>query len=139
MRKVTQIDGDSFFPLQKARLARIKMAKATSGAAFVSRKKAAEARLHAQDENNGDSSPDEDIFELQHHHLLRCLERTTDREFVEMEIAHGFGGRPGSALSHRRSSLASIVSGGEITCCGRKCRLLARRRLQRTFYNSAPD
>ncbi|KAJ6215369.1 hypothetical protein RDWZM_009869, partial [Blomia tropicalis] len=30
----------------------------------------------------------EDIFELQHHHLLQCLERTTDREFVELEAAY---------------------------------------------------
>src|SRR5438132_686643 len=65
--------------MQKARLARISIAKATSGAAFVSKKKAAEARLAAQEAG---LEPDEsykegDIFELQHHHLLRCLERTT--------------------------------------------------------------
>ena len=36
----------SFF--QKARLARIQIAKATSGAAFVAKKRAAEARLAAQ-------------------------------------------------------------------------------------------
>jgi hypothetical protein len=28
----------------------------------------------------------EDIFEMQHHHLLRCLEKTTDREFVEVDL-----------------------------------------------------
>ena len=33
---------------QKARLARIQIAKATSGAAFVAKKRAAEARLAAQ-------------------------------------------------------------------------------------------
>lgn len=65
---------------QKARLARIQIAKATSGAAFVSKKKAAEAKMAARaaglpiDENSK-----EDIFEMQHHHLLRCLEKTTVR------------------------------------------------------------
>lgn len=65
--------------LQKARLARIRIAKASSGAAFVSKKKAAEARLAAQESGIelDDTYREEDIFELQHHHLLRCLEKTT--------------------------------------------------------------
>ena len=36
------------YVVQKARLARIQIAKATSGAAFVAKKRAAEARLAAQ-------------------------------------------------------------------------------------------
>lgn len=69
-------------------MARIRIAKASSGAAFVSKKKAAEARLAAQESGIelDDSYREEDIFELQHHHLLRCLEKTTDREFVELEV-----------------------------------------------------
>ena len=64
--------------LQKARLARIQIAKATSGAAFVAKKRAAEARLAAQEAGiNLDDDINENIFELQHHHLLRCLEKTT--------------------------------------------------------------
>ena len=70
--------------LQKARLARIRLAKATSGAAFLSKKRAVESRLLAQesglgmDENGEDHwLREEDIFELQHHHLLRCLEKAT--------------------------------------------------------------
>ena len=68
-----------FLWLQKARLARIRIAKASSGAAFVSKKKAAEARLAAQESGLqlDDNYKEEDIFELQHHHLLRCLEKTT--------------------------------------------------------------
>lgn len=68
-----------FLGLQKARLARIRIAKASSGAAFVSKKKAAEARLAAQESGLqlDDNYKEEDIFELQHHHLLRCLEKTT--------------------------------------------------------------
>ena len=65
---------------QKARLARIQIAKATSGAAFVAKKRAAEARLAAK-ESGLDvlEEGSENIFELQHHHLLRCLEKTTVR------------------------------------------------------------
>ena len=57
-------------------MARVRIAKATSGAAFVSKKKACEARLAAQ-EAGEEVEPYEDIFELQHHHLLRCLEKAT--------------------------------------------------------------
>lgn len=69
----------SLYCKQKARLARIRIAKASSGAAFVSKKKAAEARLAAQESGIelDDTYREEDIFELQHHHLLRCLEKTT--------------------------------------------------------------
>ncbi|XP_074604000.1 potassium voltage-gated channel protein Shal [Brevipalpus obovatus] len=70
---------------KKARMARIRIAKATSGAAFVNKKKATEARLAALEAGQEIDEGPEDIFELQHHHLLRCLEKTTDREFVELE------------------------------------------------------
>ena len=64
--------------LQKARLARIKLAKASSGVAFANKKKASEARLAAQEAGlEIDGHKEDDIFEMQHHHLLRCLEKTT--------------------------------------------------------------
>lgn len=77
-----------YFCLQKARLARIRIAKASSGAAFVSKKKAAEARLAAQESGMDfdENYREEDIFELQHHHLLRCLEKTTVRNFNRVFI-----------------------------------------------------
>ena len=72
--------------LQKARLARIQIAKATSGAAFVSKKKAAEAKMAAKAAGMPvDDNFKEDVFELQHHHLLRCLEKTTVRERFHQE------------------------------------------------------
>lgn len=63
-------------------MARIRIAKATSGAAFLTKKRETEARLQAAAEAaenglEGQSSAGDDIFELQHHHLLQCLERTT--------------------------------------------------------------
>ncbi|KAG8231382.1 hypothetical protein J437_LFUL008930 [Ladona fulva] len=74
--------------MEKARLARIRIAKASSGAAFVSKKKAAEARLAAQasGEEPDDNYREEDIFELQHHHLLRCLEKTTVSIILRIRI-----------------------------------------------------
>lgn len=60
-------------------MARIRIAKATSGAAFVNKKKATEARLAAVESGQEVDDGPEDIFELQHHHLLRCLEKTTVR------------------------------------------------------------
>ncbi|XP_069692861.1 potassium voltage-gated channel protein Shal isoform X2 [Periplaneta americana] len=110
---------------RKARLARIRIAKASSGAAFVSKKKAAEARLAAQESGLeiDDNYHQEDIFELQHHHLLRCLEKTTDREFVEMEVPYnGQPKRPGSpsplaSPAHSAASHPGLLH----ACCGRCC------------------
>lgn len=64
---------------RKARLARIRVAKASSSAAFANKKKLAESRMLRHEHNGFDSEDfsDEDIFELQHHHLLKCLEKTT--------------------------------------------------------------
>lgn len=64
---------------RKARLARIRVAKASSSAAFANKKKLAESRMLRHEQNGFDSEDfsDEDIFELQHHHLLKCLEKTT--------------------------------------------------------------
>uniref|UniRef100_A0A1I8JED2 BTB domain-containing protein n=1 Tax=Macrostomum lignano TaxID=282301 RepID=A0A1I8JED2_9PLAT len=88
---------------KKARLARIRMAKNASGAAFISSKKRAEERQRLQeteiggaecgsirgsgagDDSGSSADRREDVFELQHHHLLTCLERTTEREFVELD------------------------------------------------------
>ena len=69
----------SRFPLQKARQARIRMAKNASGAAFLNSKKRAEEMLLAQETglDINDAYSDQDIFNMQHHHLLNCLEKTT--------------------------------------------------------------
>ena len=76
--------------MQKARLARIQIAKATSGAAFVAKKRAAEARLAAQEAGiQLDDDVNENIFELQHHHLLRCLEKTTVKS-IQISLKSNF-------------------------------------------------
>ena len=55
------------------------MAKNASGAAFLNSKKRAEEMLLAQESglNVQDAYSDQDIFNMQHHHLLNCLEMTT--------------------------------------------------------------
>jgi len=109
---------------KKARLARIQIAKATSGAAFVAKKRAAEARLAAQEAGSHiEDDVCENIFELQHHHLLRCLEKTTDREFVDMDLPfNGIGGAAGKKIhnssSYPPSPSPSELQVGCLTCCG---------------------
>ncbi|KHJ87633.1 hypothetical protein OESDEN_12588 [Oesophagostomum dentatum] len=65
--------------LQKARLARIRIVKNASGQALFNKKKAHEARMQAFEQGllSFDALRDEDIFEIQHHHLLQCLEKAT--------------------------------------------------------------
>merc|ERR1711884_744542 len=110
---------------KKARLARIQIAKATSGAAFVSKKKAAEAKMAAKAAGMPvDDNFKEDVFELQHHHLLRCLEKTTDREFVEMDLP--FNGAPKRLAAPFSSSSPPSPSPSDAktnsiftNCCGK--------------------
>ena len=55
------------------------MAKNASGAAFLNSKKRAEEMMLAQESglDMRDGFSDQDIFNMQHHHLLNCLEKTT--------------------------------------------------------------
>lgn len=106
---------------KKARLARIQIAKATSGAAFVSKKKAAEAKMAARAAGIAvDDNGKEDIFEMQHHHLLRCLEKTTDREFVEVDLPFNgapkkLGTSPVRSASPDKSKVSNVFS--SCYCC----------------------
>jgi potassium voltage-gated channel Shal-related subfamily D member 2 len=60
-------------------MARIRIVKNASGQALSTKRKAHEQRM--RDFEMGLLGPeqlkDEDIFELQHHHLLMCLEKAT--------------------------------------------------------------
>ncbi|VDK84046.1 unnamed protein product [Onchocerca ochengi] len=72
---------------KKARLARIRIVKNASGKALSSKKKAHEARMQAFEQGllSFDSLKDDDIFEIQHRHLLQCLEKATERELTERD------------------------------------------------------
>ena len=62
---------------RKARLTRIRLARNATSNAFVAAKRRNEQRL---DDPNGYTDKNlVNPFELQHHHLLRCLELTTVR------------------------------------------------------------
>lgn len=53
--------------------------KNASGQAMFSRKRAHEMRMHAFEQGliPLEDLRDEDIFEIEHHHLLQCLETAT--------------------------------------------------------------
>ncbi|CAI4231997.1 unnamed protein product [Auanema sp. JU1783] len=89
---------------KKARLARIRVVKNASGQALFNKKKAHEARMQAfeRGELSFDALRDEDIFEIQHHHLLQCLEKATEREFVESDVIFE-GGRSTPPISEASS------------------------------------
>ncbi|KJH49241.1 potassium voltage-gated channel protein Shal [Dictyocaulus viviparus] len=74
---------------KKARLARIRIVKNASRQALFNKKKAHEERMKAFEQGllSLDALRNEDIFEIQHHHLLQCLEKATEREFVESDAA----------------------------------------------------
>lgn len=73
---ITNVSFPSLF--QKARIARIRMAKNASGAAFISSKKRAEEAIRARESGlEVDDIKNQDTLEMQHHHLLSCLEKTT--------------------------------------------------------------
>lgn len=72
-----------FFVKQKARIARIRMAKNASGAAFISSKKRAEEAMRARESGlEVEDLKNQDTLEMQHHHLLSCLEKTTVRSYT---------------------------------------------------------
>uniref|UniRef100_A0A7E4V1C5 BTB domain-containing protein n=1 Tax=Panagrellus redivivus TaxID=6233 RepID=A0A7E4V1C5_PANRE len=72
---------------KKARLARIRIVKNASGQALFAKKKAHEQRMQAFEQGllSVDALKDDDIFEIQHHHLLQCLEKATEREFIDAD------------------------------------------------------
>ncbi|XP_070504919.1 potassium voltage-gated channel protein Shal-like isoform X1 [Chironomus tepperi] len=108
---------------RKARLARIRVAKASSSAAFACKKRLAETRLLKHQQGlDSDELSDEDIFEMQHHHLLKCLEKATDREFTDLDNFNGQTKRPGSPSPLTSPIHARISKLGFLqTCCGRCC------------------
>ncbi|KAI6176101.1 BTB domain-containing protein [Aphelenchoides bicaudatus] len=78
---------------KKARLARIRIVKNASGQALYSKKKAHEQRMQAFEQGllSIDALKDEDIFEIQHHHLLKCLEMATERDNTDIDLDFEYG------------------------------------------------
>ncbi|XP_056130983.1 potassium voltage-gated channel subfamily D member 3-like [Lampris incognitus] len=114
---------DTLRPQDKARLARIRISKTGSSTAFLYSKR--NGLFNETLELTG--SPDEQrlskstsLLESQHHHLLHCLEKTTNHEFVDEQCYQQsyLEGVPQNYQS-RSPSLAS-QDGVTGTCCTRR-------------------
>ncbi|KAM9312649.1 A-type voltage-gated potassium channel KCND2 [Gastrophryne carolinensis] len=99
---------------KKTRLARIRAAKSGSANAFLQSKRNGLLDSNLEENKTGST------FATQHHHLLHCLEKTTNHEFVDeqtyedncMEVAT-------INKSRNHSSSVSSHDGGHF-CCTRK-------------------
>ncbi|XP_032617449.1 potassium voltage-gated channel subfamily D member 2 [Hylobates moloch] len=108
---------------KKARLARIRAAKTGSANAYMQSKRNGllSNQLQSSEDEQAFVSKSSSSFETQHHHLLHCLEKTTNHEFVDeqvfeescMEVATV--NRP-SSHSPSLSSQQGVTS----TCCSRR-------------------
>ena len=101
----TALNGCLFCVPQTARLARIHTVKTQSCTAFIQSKIKAQQRLMALEAGSGDdklveSLNDQDLFQLQHHHLLSCLERTTVSLSLSLSLSlsHSAGVTPSTAV-----------------------------------------
>ncbi|PAV68540.1 hypothetical protein WR25_02988 [Diploscapter pachys] len=121
---------------KKARLARIRIVKNASGQALFNKKKAHEARMQAFEQGllSLDALRDEDIFEIQHHHLLQCLEKATEREFVEADVAFE-GGRNTPPPSDETAAPKPKVK-RKTWCCTSKAEGEEEREAKVTFNQS---
>ncbi|KAJ8783072.1 hypothetical protein J1605_009680 [Eschrichtius robustus] len=108
---------------KKARLARIRAAKSGSANAYMQSKRNGllSNQLQSSEDEQAFVGKSGSSFETQHHHLLHCLEKTTNHEFVDeqvfeescMEVATV--NRPSS-----RSPSVSSQQGVTSTCCSRR-------------------
>ncbi|XP_053505720.1 potassium voltage-gated channel subfamily D member 2 isoform X2 [Ictalurus furcatus] len=102
---------------KKTRLARIRATKSWGANAYLQYKRNG---LLVNDEEEALVCKTNPTFEIQHHHLLHCLEKTTNHEFVDentyetscMEVSMV---KPSTS---RSSSLSSSPHG--LTCCSRR-------------------
>ncbi|XP_016094892.1 potassium voltage-gated channel subfamily D member 3-like isoform X3 [Sinocyclocheilus grahami] len=109
--------------VQKARLARMRISKCGSSSAFLHSKRNG---LNQSLELTGSLEEDQQLkkttslLESQHHHLLHCLEKTTNHEFVDERLYEQ--GYLQTALQNFPSQSPSLSSEEGITgtCCSRR-------------------
>ncbi|XP_026530963.1 potassium voltage-gated channel subfamily D member 3 isoform X2 [Notechis scutatus] len=110
---------------KKARLARIRVAKTGSSSAYLHSKRngllneALELTGSMEDEHNINKATS--IIESQHHHLLHCLEKTTNHEFIDEQIfdQNCLESSMQNYPSTRSPSLSS-QQGLTTSCCSRR-------------------
>ncbi|XP_041874038.1 potassium voltage-gated channel subfamily D member 2 isoform X2 [Corvus kubaryi] len=110
---------------KKARLARIRAAKSGSANAYMQSKRNGLLSNQLQQSSNEEEQAfvgkSGSSFETQHHHLLHCLEKTTNHEFVDEQVYEescmevSTVNRP-SSHSPSLSSQQGVTS----TCCSRR-------------------
>uniref|UniRef100_A0A3P9IGB7 A-type voltage-gated potassium channel KCND1 n=1 Tax=Oryzias latipes TaxID=8090 RepID=A0A3P9IGB7_ORYLA len=110
--------------VQKARLARIRLTKTESSSAFLHSKRnglfneALELTSSTKEEQHlGKSSS---LLESQHHHLLHCLEKTTNHEFVDEQYYQQSYLEGGLQNYPQGSPSLSSQDGVTGTCCSRR-------------------
>ncbi|XP_043944672.1 potassium voltage-gated channel subfamily D member 2-like isoform X2 [Protopterus annectens] len=110
---------------KKARLARIRVAKSGSANAYMQSKRnglfSESVEQSSNDEEKGLVSKSGSYFEKQHHHLLHCLEKTTNHDFVD-EQAYEEGCMEVLTVNRpvARSPSLSSQHGLTSSCCSRR-------------------
>ncbi|KAM4695863.1 A-type voltage-gated potassium channel KCND1 [Rhinophrynus dorsalis] len=110
---------------QKIRLARIRLAKSSTTNAFLRYKES--GGLEENSENHALCIKNRSAFELQHHHLLHCLEKTTCHEFTD---EHRYSeALMTESIGYRTSRSTSVSSqqGLGTSCCPRRAKRRAIR------------
>ncbi|XP_048352665.1 potassium voltage-gated channel subfamily D member 3 isoform X2 [Sphaerodactylus townsendi] len=110
---------------KKARLARIRVAKTGSSNAYLHSKRngllneALELTGSIDDEHNISKSTS--LIESQHHHLLHCLEKTTNHEFIDEQMfEQNCMERSMQNYPSSRSPSLSSHHGLTTSCCSRR-------------------
>ncbi|XP_012732183.2 potassium voltage-gated channel subfamily D member 2 [Fundulus heteroclitus] len=112
---------------KKSRLARIHAVKSAGARAYMQHK--GSQQLIGPDQQASKEAGQALVckinptFDLQHHHLLNCLEKTTNHEFVDEKPPESSCRElsPVKQLS-RSSSISSSSSSNGVSCCGRRRR-----------------
>ncbi|XP_029907966.1 potassium voltage-gated channel subfamily D member 3-like [Myripristis murdjan] len=109
---------------KKARLSRIRIAKAGSSNAFLQSKRNGLLNelleLTGTEEDEQKLTKNTSLLESQHHHLLHCLEKTTAHEFVDEQIYEQNCLETALQSYPSRSPSVSSHDGSLGTCCSRR-------------------
>ncbi|XP_041815533.1 potassium voltage-gated channel subfamily D member 3-like [Chelmon rostratus] len=109
---------------KKARLARIRISKSGSANAFIQSKRNGLLNelleLTDTEEDEQKLAKSFSLLEIQHHHLLHCLEKTTAHEFVDEQMYEQNCLETALQTYQSRSPSISSHHSSVGTCCGRR-------------------
>ncbi|CAB1458112.1 unnamed protein product [Pleuronectes platessa] len=109
--------------MQKARLARIRISREGTSSAFLHSKRNGlfnEVLELTNSEEDQRLSKSTSLLESQHHHLLHCLEKTTNHEFVDEQYYQQSYLEAGMQNYPSQSPSLSSREGVTGTCCTRR-------------------